>query len=543
MFDNYILNNNGILFIKIILFRLKSFMKKFGEKFGFNLVLLASILVYLFLAYKNPFKDNNLISNLEPYPDTILYSFPAWNWVRGYGWNLGVGEKIVNISVPNTYGVLLVPLMWLFKDIRSFYFTNIIFGIGALIFFMLALKNFVGKRKWPLIGFFGFLLATNFYFFNQPQLVMAEMINYFFVSFFLYLLSLRFRWIQLIFMILLAGLTLSLKNTNLVLGGSFIFSFFIKIFIEKLRFYNIKKILLFVICFSLIIMSFYLPKILTLSQNAFNIKYFTNNFKFYLSCLNGGECRNLWYWQKMVSWDIVILFVFGFLMMLVDKKKRYLLLEIIIPLVLFVLAMSLFVDTEGRHVEIFVPLMLLVGAVGIDKILGKNKYLLLLIFLLFGINIFLTSYQQNSKEMKIISLKKQVGLNFRHREDPWNYLCLKMIDDFMVDKPDAYFGSFLPIYFFDAYGVKLNYLPLSAYQDFMLAGRGLQKYFPLPLKNMYKEKLTNKNVVYLSDYYASNGRDIWRNEWNEIISVGKLEKVFQSPLDNCNIYKLEKNIK
>ena len=43
-----------------------------------------------------------------------------------------------------------------------------------------------------------------------------------------------------------------------------------------------------------------------------------------------------------------------------------------------------------------------------------------------------------------------------------------MVNDFMKDKNEAYFGSFLPIYFFDAYGVKLNYLPLSAYQDFML---------------------------------------------------------------------------
>ena len=107
-------------------------MVRFLNRFGFWISIIICVAIYLALAYKNPFNENSLIANLEPYPDTILYSFPAWNWVRGNGWNLGVKEKIVDITVPNTYGILLVPLMWIFKDIRSFYFTNLIFGIETL---------------------------------------------------------------------------------------------------------------------------------------------------------------------------------------------------------------------------------------------------------------------------------------------------------------------------------------------------------------------------------------------------------------------------
>jgi hypothetical protein len=515
----------------------------FLKKYSFGISLIFCILFYLALAYKNPFSDNSLISNLEPYPDTLLYSFPAWNWVRGNGWNLGVGEKIVKISVPNTYGFLLVPLMWVLKDIRSFYYTNLIFGIGTLIFFMLALKNFFGKEKWYLIGFFGFLLATNFYFFNQPQLVMAENVNYLLMSIFIYLLSLKFEWKHLIWMGVLVIMTFLLKSTNLVLGGAFIVSFFIKIFWEKLKFLNIKKIFLVGGVLGGLILMFYLPKILSLSTSAFNIKYFLNNFKFYFSCLNGNECRNLWYWQKMVSWDMVVLFIFGILIMLINKKKRYLLLELIIPLVLMVLTMSLFIDTEGRHVEILVPIMLIIGAFGFDWWLTKIKWPILVTGIFLGINVFLTSYQPNGFEMKIISLKKQVGLNFRHREDPWNYLCLKMVDDFMKDKSQAYFGSFLPMYFFDAYNIKLNFLPLATNQDFMLSGRGLQKYFPLPLKNIYDEKLLQGKDIYLSDYYASNGREQWRQQWEVIVAGKFVEKVYQSPMDNCNIYKLVESYK
>ncbi len=512
-------------------------MVRFLNRFGFWISLIICVAIYLALAYKNPFNDNSLIANLEPYPDTILYSFPAWNWVRGNGWNLGVNEKIVDITVPNTYGVLLVPLMWIFKDIRSFYFTNLIFGIGALVFFMLALNNFFGKEKWYLIGFLGFLLASNFYFFNQPQLVMAENVNYLLISVFLYLLSLKFKWKHLILIFFLILITYILKVSNLVLAGSFLVSFLLKILWEKLRFLNGKKVMIILGSLSVLIMLFYLPKILSLSNIAFNIKFFPKNFEFYFSCLKGNYCRNLWYHQKLVTWDIVGLFIVGLLVMLKKRKDILFIIELLLPIIIMVLALSLFVDTEGRHIEILVPIMLIFGGFAIDQIFLRFKYPILVIFLFLGLNLIFTGYQTNTNEPKIVSLKKQVGLNFRHREDPWNYLCLKMVDNFMKDKKDAYFGSFLPIYFFDAYGVKINYLPLSVDQDFM-GGRGLTKYFNPPLTDIYKEKLKENKDIYLSDYYASNGREYWRYQWDQVINLGKLEKVFQSPLDNCNIYKL-----
>jgi len=517
-------------------------IKVFLDRFGWYFCIFFCVIIYLFLAYKNPFADNSLVSNLEPYPDTLLYSFPAWNWVRGNGWNLGVAEKIVRISIPNTYGYFLVPFLKIFGDIRAFYIANIVLGLGSIVFFGLALKNLLKKPKWYIVGYFGFLLVTNFYFFNQPQLVMAENVNYFLVSVFLFLLSLKFKWIQLVPMGILVIVTLCLKNTNLVLGGALAISFLIKIFWEKLRFLNIKKVLVIGSILGLVIAVFYLPKILVLSRSAFNIKYFAKNFGFYFSCLSGNTCRNLWYWQRMVSWDVIAIFLLGSISMLFDKNKRLLFLELILPLVLLVLAMSFFVDTEGRHIEVLLPIILMVGAIGFDKLLVKVEKPLMVVFVFLMANMFLTSYQNNIWEMKIISLKKQVGLNFRHREDPWNYLCLRMIQKFMVDKNQAYFGSFLPIYFFDAYNVKLNYLPLASNQDFMY-GRGLEKYFPLPLKNIYKEKLKEGKEIYLSDYYVSNSSDDWRRQWNEIVADKKLEKVYQSPLDNCNIYKLLENKK
>jgi len=514
-------------------------MVRFFNRFGFWISLIICVAIYLVLAYKNPFNDNSLIANLEPYPDTILYSFPAWNWVRGNGWNLGVNEKIVDITVPNTYGYLLVPLMWMFKDIRSFYFTNLIFGIGSLVFFMLALKNFFGKQKWYLIGFLGFLMSTNFYFFNQPQLVMAENVNYLLISVFLYLLSLKFEWKYLIWMIILSGFTLIVKQTNLVLGGSFVLSFGIKVLFEKRKSINLKRIFIIFLVLGLLSLSFYLPKIFSLSSDAFNFKFFKPNFGFYFECLKGGYCRNLWYGQRLITWDMVLLFVLGVGILLIDKKKRYLLITFLIPIILMTLAMSLFRDTEGRHLEVLIPIMLIFGGFAIDKIFLKFKYPVLIILLFLGINLCLVGYQTSTNESKIISIKKQVGLNFRHKEDPWNYLCLRMVDDFMKDKKDVYFGSFLPIYFFDTYGIKINYLPIASDQDF-LNNRGLEKYFPKPIENIYKQKLELGKEIYISDYYMSNGRDLWRKDWNSVTSLGKLDKVFADPNNVCNIYKLSK---
>jgi len=507
------------------------------SKYFYPLLIVSLLFVYILLAFKNPFADNSLISNIEPYPDTLLYAYPSWNWVNNGDWSLSAWGKEVRVSVPNTYGYYLTPFYKMFGDIRSFYIANIFLGIGAIVFFGLALRNLLGDKKWYIVAYSGFLLVTNFYFFNKPQLAMAENVNYLLVSIFIYFLSVSFKWKQLFLMIPFVVISGYLKNTNMVLAGSFLLAFVVKIMSEKMSLKNIKIWLGLGLVFGVGLVLFYLPKMLTLSPNAFGLKFFDKNFDFYFSCLTGGECRNLWYWQRLVSRDIVSLFFLGVGLMIADKTRSSLIVQLLLPLVLLVLAMSVFVDTEGRHVEVLVPIMLAVGALGLNKMLNKFKWPMLVIAILVLVNLALTSYQPVDWEVKAVSLKKQVGLNLRHREDPWNYLCLRMVEDYMVDKDEAYFGSFLPIYLFRAYEVDINYLPLANDQDFM-NGRGLRDYFPPPLKDIYDQKLREGREIYVSDNYASNGRDAWRHQWDVIMADKNLEKVYQSPLDNCNIYKI-----
>ncbi len=518
--------------------KINTFIK---SKYFYHLLIIGLLFIYILLAFKNPFADNSLISNLEPTPDTLLYSFPAWNWVRGNGWNLAVAEKEVRISVPNTYGYYLAPFMWVFGDIRAFYIANMLLTVGASILFMLAVRNFLGRDKWYLVAYSGFLLVTNFHFFNQPQLAMAENANYFLVCAFLYFMSISFRWKQLWLIVPFLILTLKLKNTNMLLMGAFSVSFIVKVIYEKVGFSNIKKWGGWVIVFALITLLLSWKRVTALNLRSFGLQYLEDNFKFYYSCLIGRECRNLWYWQKLVSWDMVAIFAVGVASFLrTVNKKRMQIVELLIPIVFFTLGMSLFVDTEGRHVEILVPIMMVVGAMGVDFLIRRFRYPLVVVMVLLVINLLATSYVAQGFEPKALSLKKQVGLNLRHREDPWNYMCVRMIQDYMKDKEDTYFGSFLSIYLFDAYGSEFEVLPLSNDQDFM-NGRGLRDYFPPPLKDIYDRMLNEGKEIYVSDNYASNGRDAWRHQWDVIMADKKLEKVYQSPLDNCNIYRMTLN--
>jgi hypothetical protein len=91
-------------------------------------------LVFGLLAYKNPFLTNNLISNLEPYPDTLYYSNSAWNLVKNHGFVMETNGIKIQQIVPPLYGTLLTFFLIIFGDVRSYYFLNMLFGLQQFDF-------------------------------------------------------------------------------------------------------------------------------------------------------------------------------------------------------------------------------------------------------------------------------------------------------------------------------------------------------------------------------------------------------------------------
>jgi len=165
-------------------------------------------ILFLALAWKEPFKLTNSIANLDPNPDTLYYSIPAWNFVHGQGFKMAAYGKEIIAGVPPLYGIFLVPFFSIFNDVRSFYYANLLLMAGSIFVFLLIVEKIFYKcgSKYWLMVFLGFVLVTNFYVYNLPQLLMAEnpLLLLTLISFYLLLLSFSLR--NLILITIIGGL-------------------------------------------------------------------------------------------------------------------------------------------------------------------------------------------------------------------------------------------------------------------------------------------------------------------------------------------------
>src|SRR4051812_8668973 len=106
-----------------------------------KLVPILLTLIFIALLLKNPFSSRNLISNLEPYPDTIHYTNGALSLIHGYGITLTREGRSIPTAVPPLYSIILVPLYIINNDPRVFYFTNIILSLVSLLMFYKILRK------------------------------------------------------------------------------------------------------------------------------------------------------------------------------------------------------------------------------------------------------------------------------------------------------------------------------------------------------------------------------------------------------------------
>src|SRR5258708_1296424 len=109
--------------------------KKIDRVFWLGIILLALLL------FRNPFSSQNIISDLEPSPDTIHYLSPAKNFFNGQGLKIGYEGRFLNPDVPPLYSLVLAPFIATLKDIRAFYFANLILVfISTILFYQIILQ-------------------------------------------------------------------------------------------------------------------------------------------------------------------------------------------------------------------------------------------------------------------------------------------------------------------------------------------------------------------------------------------------------------------
>lgn len=509
------------------------------------------LLIYSLLAFKNPFSTKSLIPNLEPYPDTLYYATPAWNFIKGRGFNMIIGQYKTPLITPPLYSVYLIPFFALFSDVRSFYFGNMILMISSIILFILILKKIFKEGSFGLmmIFFLTFLLVTNFYFYTLPSFLMAENITIFILLFAIYLLLANISRVTVILAGFLGMIFWLIKFSNLPLGLVFYFFYSLKIVKNKTA-TNFKFSYFLFLLISAITFIFYLyhSQVLVEHKNlqsgtSFSAVYFLKNLTFYLNSLTGGETKYLWFQEKMFGSLIGFVSLLSLFAGLLRPKFRRLglvLLGFIFSLIAF---MSFFYAEDARFIIVLLPLIIIGLSFVLDYFyrLTNIKIALTCLLLITLGYFFMPGFGQKNKEAALITFKKQIGLNFKHRETPWNYLAVESFNQFFEKKENrnSYLGTFLPPFFIKFYSNSYyQLLPLTLNQDFYYGKGSLGEQMKIvDISSYYTNLLKNNKKVFVSNFYVNNLSQ-WRIDLDNLLSKFKAVLVKKGCLGSCNIYSL-----
>jgi glycosyltransferase involved in cell wall biosynthesis len=540
--------NKGVNLFHAFLIFLRIPLWYFSKEKLIDLIISLFILTtYLLLSLHNPFGRRSLVANLEPYPDSLYYSTPAWNFIQGKGFNMKFFNLETKLIVPPLYGLYLLPFFYFFGDVRSFYYANMVLMLGSLIFFLALLKK-IFKKNYLIRGVVAFLFATSFYFFNLPSLLMAENITLFFLLAGLNLLLGQFTDFRLLLLSFWGVFFWLIKFSNLPLGLVFYLLVFIKVFQDRNKVWQ-KKFFLYAFASGIIYLTFVLATNIFSGQKdpidvAFSPKYFLPFFKKYLTNLFGGETFYLWYREKFTSPLIGWLALAGLIIGLIKKESRLASLQLLLFIVSLVFFMSFFYVQDARYILVILPLWLIFSGFLIEFIQKSfdKKLVSLLVFVLIAALLLVKNFGYRKNEMMAVSLKKQISLNLKYKEEPWNYLAVLNFNRFFENSPNknSYLGTFLPPFFLNFYSNKnYQYLPLIESQDFFPGKGGFLE--QMKIKNIddyYRQLLKQNKKVFVSNYYAANLKS-WQERFDQLKQNFKLVLKQQGCFDVCNIYQLQ----
>ena len=517
-----------------------------------KIVILLLIGIFAILSFKKIYSSDTLVPNLEPYPDSLYYSVPAWNFVHGNGFVMKTQNTIIKQQTPPLYGIYLTPFFALFKDARSFYFANMILAVASIIFFVLIIETmFVGKGlyKAVLIFFLGFFLVTNFYFYTIPQLLMAEPITIFLVTLGIYLFVSKPTILKTLIAGQIGFLLILVKLSNLPYGILLTIMFFTKYF-------STKYLKTFLISFGVGIVYFLIyifkSKLLFNHKNLqggsdFNFNHLKQGLTVYARTLFGkAGIRYLWFTEKFVPTIVVCLSILGFIVGVLKAPNRKVSLFFLIFIFIVVLFMSFFVVQDLRYIIAILPIYLASMGYLIQTVSLKinDSFAILFMLIVIILSLFLKSQGYKENERAIITFKKQIGLNLRHREVPWNYEAVKTFNKFTekFSSKTIYIGTFLPAPYVEMFSnKKYKTLPISSWQEFYwLESKLLQNVIGgEDIAAGYKKLLLAGDKIYISHYYESNVPSQWPKQIKELTDNFVLTKVYQGCLGSCDIYQLK----
>ena len=549
--------------------------KLFISLFQPKLIFIYAVVVFGFLMAKNPYSERNLISNLEPYPDTFHYIVPAISLVNGGPFKIVRDGRTLNPSVPPMYSFVLSPFFLVNKDPRTFYFANVFLSFLSIYVLFLIVKR-ITNDKW-ILGIILFLFSTNYFMYWYPQWAMAENLILPIVLGSIYLLLLPVNTKSIFLASLVSLLLYSTKYAYLPYLVAYSGIFFVKICIDgKTR--KVKKLLMFILLSMIFVIpvgvyQFYLQGVNPLSRYLsifvgllpfvkqtsgslsdkfvgpagwFSKIFFQKNFPLYLRGLLGEQTGFLWDFTPILPKYIIYPAWIGLFIGIFKKRFRFLSISLLILLLFHLFFIASFSTLDMRYIYHAIPTLLLGFGLFLataKEFLEKREMNLVYLILTFSI---LGLYLFNNA----LRIKYQVALNFRHSETPWYYISVLNLNDYftkdkIVNSKRPIVISPMPPYYID-YFSNGNYglLPLAKDQEFRLNKEiawGPDDYSDLP--KLYKKYLIEGDNLYVSTYGLGN-ESYLHLAFDNLKKDFVLTEVKDGCYTQCKIYKLDlKNAK
>lgn len=560
-----------------------------------KLFLAGIFFTFLLLLYKNPFSERNLIPNLEPFPDTIHYLNPPLSFLEGKGFVIEREGRTIRPAVPFLYSASLIPGYFMNRDVRFFYFTNIILALSGLVLFY----KFLGKvlSNSYIILFVLFLYATNYFIYWYPNIPMAEnlILTLYLIGLYLLISKLTLKNAFLAGLVGISFYATKYASSSLTLTYLFLYCF--KIFFSLIpefrnfslysfirnpnKFLNVKYIfsvlLVFVLGSSFSLLLFFFIDFLVRGNNIFfqllehvgslvvsqtsqgsnsqseswfAFRYFKEHLLTYLNALMGNQMRFLWDYTPLAPKYIAIPAIAGILISLFMSHKKFLSFALLFLISIPIIAISPFYSTDARYIYHAIPTLLI--GFGLFLIIVYNlliRYKLEKVFYVLLISFFVFYSVSNLQR-----LKYQIALNLKHSETPWYYMSVKNFNSYFAsakrapadfqtktnqscDKP-ILITALQPFYidFFSNSNYKL--LPLSNGQEFFKRAEivwGPNDYSDLIA--LYTKYLKEGRELYVTNAALGN-EGYLHNGFNIVKENFIMDEVKKGCFDTCNIYRI-----
>lgn len=520
--------------------------------------LMISGVLFFVLLLKNPYSTRTLIPNFEPFPDAFYYVTTPLCYVSGNGWKMcrlhNPELQGIDTVVGPLYSLSLLPSLFIFKDPRSFYFSNVLLAFLSLFLLYKIASAFFTKKS--IVFFVILLYVTNYYVYWYPSLAMAEniLIPLFLLS--VYLLQTKATKLSM----LVAGLVVpgfyAAKYAYVSLSGVFLLFYTVKLFSEykenkksllansqfflvptlagSLLLFDVQQLLFFVNNLFVATSKSGATEEKAVSTGYFSTSYLAAHIPRYASALYGKTEKFLWSTVPLLPAMQALPALIGHGLAWTKKQsipRVYLIVASLTQLVF----MSSFYVVDIRYVFHLLPVLLLgLGFTLVfisKKIPSKPIFFLVTAVLLF---IYLITNAQK--------LKSQIMINLKYAETPWWYLSIKEANTYFEKNTHTekapYLITLAAPYLHDFYpSASYKLLPLHPQQDFSNFKEnvwGIEK--SKTLIDLYREKIKDHSLFVTT--YGTSATPSFQAAFNEIKSAFDLEEVQNGCHTTCVLYKL-----